>query len=812
MLAIAWIILFLAVCSLLAYQRASLIVASIALLIYLILVTGFSHLSPAGKTILWLVYLIIVIPLNILPLRRILFSKPLFSFYQKTKPTLSNTEKEALAIGTVGWEGELFSGMPDWRKFAAFPAPQLSAEEQAFLAGPVEQLCQMLDNWDINHNRFNLPPEVWQFLKEQGFFSFIIPKKYGGKEFSALAHSAIIAKISGRSIAAATVVGVPNSLGPGELLLHYGTEEQKDYYLPRLARGEEIPCFALTSPDAGSDAGSMPDHGIVCRGLWQGEEVLGIKLHWDKRYITLAPVATLLGLAFKLYDPEHLLGGKTDLGITCALISTNTPGITIGRRHCPVSSAFPNGPTQGREVFVPVDAIIGGAKMAGQGWHMLMECLSVGRAITLPSLTTGCSKVSTFTTGAYARIRTQFNMAVGRFEGVEDALASIVGYTYIMEATRTFAVAAIDRGEKPTVPSAISKYHTTELGRKVANHAMDVHGGKGICMGPRNYLAQSYIEIPISITVEGANILTRCMMIFGQGAMRCHPYLFTELQAAHNPDARQGLIAFDKAIFGHLGFLMSNKARAFFLAITQGRLSRFSGKGQLKRYYQKLNRYSAAFAWVADVVLITLGGSFKRRESLSGRLGDILSMLYLGSALLKHFENQGSPAEDLPLLKWSCQVVFFKLQTALDGVLKNLPNRFIASAMRMVVFPWGRCLRLPDDRLNHQVASLILSQSQTRARLTQGIYASPDPNNWVGLIDVALGKVIKAEAVEKKLHVAVRDGQVSGENKKERLQSALTAGILSAEEIQLITDAEEARRQIIAVDDFAPQELERPVA
>ncbi len=809
MIAIAWIILFFAVLSLLAYHRSSLIVASIGILVYLILVTGLSSLSMTGKIILWLVYLIVVIPLNIISLRQILFSKPLFAIYQKSKPTLSSTEKEALTIGTVGWEGELFSGMPDWSKFAAYPAPQLAPEEEAFLAGPVEQLCKMLDNWDINHNRFNLPPEVWQFLKEQGFFSFIIPKKYGGKEFSALAHSAIIAKISGRSIAAATIVGVPNSLGPGELLLHYGTEEQKDYYLPRLARGEEIPCFALTSPEAGSDAGSMPDHGTVCLGQWQGQEVLGIKLQWDKRYITLAPVATLLGLAFKLYDPQHLLGSKEDLGITCALIPTNTPGITIGRRHCPVNSAFPNGPTQGKDVFVPIDAIIGGAQMAGRGWHMLMECLSVGRAITLPSLTTGCSKVSTFTTGAYARIRTQFNMAVGRFEGVEDALATIVGYTYIMEATRIFAVAAIDRGERPAVPSAISKYHTTELGRRVANHAMDIHGGKGICMGPRNYLAQSYIEIPISITVEGANILTRCMIIFGQGAMRCHPYLFSELQAAQNPDKRQALADFDKAIFGHMGFLISNKARTFFQALTQGHLSHFPAKGLLRGYYQQLNRYSAAFALVADAALLTLGASFKRRESLSGRLGDTLSMLYLGSAVLKHFENQGCPTEDFPLLQWSCQTVFFKLEQALEGVLRNLPNRWVATALNVLVFPWGRRYKHPNDKLNHQVANLILAQTETRARLTQGIYATPDINNWVGLVNDALGKVIAAEQAEKKLHIAIHDGHVRGNDKTERLQAALANGILTADEIELLQQADAARRQVIAVDDFAPQELER---
>ncbi len=810
MIALAWIILFFLIIAALAYHRAALSVYCIAILVYLLWVSGLSGLGTVGSIVLWVIYLLFIITFTVPPLRRQLITAPIFALYQRVKPTLSSTEKEALTIGTVGWEGELFSGMPQWQKFQSYTAPQLSAEEAAFLAGPVEQLCQMIDNWDISHHRFNLPPEVWQFIKEQGFFSLIIPKQYGGKQFSAFGHSAVIAKIAGRSTATATVVAVPNSLGPAELLLEYGTEEQKSYYLPRLATGEEIPCFALTSPEAGSDAGSMPDHGVVCHGEWHGEEVLGIRLHWDKRYITLAPVATLLGLAFKLYDPDGLLGEQKSLGITCALIPVNTPGIRIGRRHYPLNSAFPNGPTQGDDVFVPLSAIIGGPEMAGKGWHMLIERLSVGRAVTLPSMSAGGAKVAAFTTGAYAAIRKQFNIAIGHFEGVEEALTAIAGETYIIDAVRQFSVAAIDRGERPAVPSAISKYHSTELARVVANHAMDVHGGKGICMGPRNYIAQAYEEAPIAITVEGANILTRCMIIFGQGVMRCHPYLLAELTAALQPDRARGLQAFDKALFGHLGFIISNKSRSFFLALTQGRLSAVPVDGPTKPYYQQINRFSAAFAFAADMVVLTLGSEFKRREHLSARLGDVLSMLYLTSAVLKRFEQQGALAEDMPLVDWACQTLFFKLEQAFLGILANLPHRWLAVALRLVVFPLGCRCRQPTDKLNNQVASLILTPTASRERLTEGTYTTPVANNYVGLINIALHKVLAAEPAEKKLHNAEREGIISGNTRAEKINAAFAANVLAEEEVELLKQADKARKEIIAVDDFAPEELSRP--
>lgn len=809
MITLIWILLFLALLTLLAYKRASLSVWTIAIAVFIVVIAEFSRIDVWGLTLLGVIFLIPAIILNILPLRRQLLTRPLLAFYQKVKPSVSPTEKEALTIGTVGWEGELFSGMPDWNKFLAYPIDQLSNEEKTFLANEVEQFCQLINNWKVNHNLFNLPENAWQFLKDKGFFGLIIPKKYGGKQFSALGHSAVITKISGYCNAAATIVGVPNSLGPAELLLEYGTEEQKDHYLPRLARGEEVPCFALTSPAAGSDAGSMPDHGIICKGPWQGQEVVGIRLQWDKRYITLAPIATLLGLAFKLYDPDHLLGDKKELGITCALIPTNLPGITTGRRHYPLNCAFPNGPTQGKDVFIPLDSIIGGPQMAGRGWHMLIERLSVGRAISLPSLSAGGAKVAMFTTGAYARIRKQFNISIDRFEGVEEALARIAGNTYIMDATRLFAVAAVDRGEQPAIPSAISKYNTTELARQVINDAMDIQGGKGICMGPHNYIAQVYEEAPIAITVEGANILTRCMIIFGQGVMRCHPYLFAEYTAAENPDHHAGLLAFDKAFFAHIGFIISNKARAFLLGISNGYFADAPGASATKRYYRQFTRFSAVFAFLSDVTLIYYGAKFKRKEHLSGRLADALSMLYLGSAVLKQFLAQGSPEEDLPLVEWSCQSLLYKLQNAVDDILRNLPNQFLAIALRIVVFPLGRNLKPPSDALGQKVATLISSPTASRTRLAAGAYLTPNASNVTGLINLALIKAIAAEEIEAKIHPQVRAGVVHGTTPQTQAESALALGIISAEEMQILREAEEAIAKVIAVDDFSEAELQR---
>jgi acyl-CoA dehydrogenase len=802
-----WIIAFLAVTTAIAYLRLSLIISSVVLVGFLLAATFFSRLGVFGLTVLWIVFLGVLLPLNVLPLRR-LISKRILKVYQRSMPTMSRTEREALEAGTVGWDGELFSGKPNWSKLFNYPAPKLTAEEQAFLDGPVEELCRMTDDWDITHNRADMPLALWQFIKDNGFFGIIIPKKFGGKEFSGVAHSSIISKLSGRSVTVATTVSVPNSLGPAELLMHYGTEEQKNYYLPRLARGDEIPCFALTGPQAGSDASAMPDYGVVCRQMLNGVDTLGMRLNFNKRYITLAPVATVIGLAFKLYDPEHLLGDKEDLGITCALIPRNTAGVSIGRRHFPLNCAFLNGPIHGKDVFIPIDWVIGGVKMVGHGWRMLMECLATGRAISLPSTVMGGAKVSAFATGAYARIRRQFGTPIGRFEGVEEALTRIAGYTYLIDATRLLTVSMVDRGEKPAVLSGICKYHCTELGRKVSNDAMDVHGGKGICLGPRNYIGRGYEEMPIAITVEGANILTRSLIIFGQGAIRCHPYIFTEMQAAKDSDEKQGLKDFDKALFGHLGFIISNKARSFILALTNGRFTKAPHEVN-KRYYQHIARFSASFAYVADVAMLLLGGELKRREKLSGRLGDVLSMLYLASAALKHYEDQGKPEEDLPLVKWACQYALFTAQHQLDEILKNFPNKWIAAAVRIVVFPLGKRLGEPSDKLGHQVATLMLSATGTRQRLTEGTYVAPDKNNPIGLMDQSLELIIATEDLYRRLRKARVEKVIKGYTFTERVKQAVEKNILTAEEATQITAAQVARLEVYAVDDFTFEELER---
>src|SRR6478735_6228069 len=514
--------------------------------------------SVTANLVLAAAFVVAAAVLNLAFLRRALITNQILAVYRRILPDMSQTEKEAIDAGTVWWDGDLFSGKPDWDKLLAVPAPKLSEEEQAFLDGPVEELCAMCDDWEITHERQDLPPQVWQFIKDKGFLGMIIPKKFGGLGFSALAHSAVVMKLSTRSSATAITVMVPNSLGPGELLLHYGTDEQKNYYLPRLAKGLEVPCFALTNPEAGSDAGAIPDFGIVCKAMHEGREVLGVRLTWEKRYITLGPVATILGMAFKLFDPDKLLGGKEDVGITLALIPTSHKGVNIGRRHIPLSSAFQNGPNSGKDVFVPLSWLIGGEAMVGKGWRMLVECLAAGRSISLPSLSMAAGKMCTRATGAYARVRSQFKTPIGRFEGVEEPLARIGGNTYLMDATRRMTMVALDSGEKPSVISAICKYHMTERMRMILNDAMDIHGGKAIMMGPNNYLGHAYGNVPIAITVEGANILTRSMIIFGQGAIRCHPFVLKEIAAAGANDLR----AFDAALWGHIGFTVSNALRS----------------------------------------------------------------------------------------------------------------------------------------------------------------------------------------------------------------------------------------------------------
>ncbi len=798
-----WLLLALGVIWYLAIKGAAMHTWSMAVAVIMLLDSIFCLLPGWASVVGWLFLLAVVVPLNVTSWRRSLVTDRALPLLRSALPPMSQTEKDALDAGTVWWDGELFSGKPDWQKLLDIEKPKLSDEEQAFIDGPVEQLCALLNDWDITEKHHDLPPEAWQFIKDNGFFGMIIPKKYGGLEFSALAHSAVVMKVASRSVSAAVTVMVPNSLGPAELLLHYGTNEQKDHYLPRLAKGKEIPCFALTGPNAGSDAASIPDIGIVCKGTFEGKEVLGLRVTWEKRYITLGPVATVLGLAFKAYDPDHLLGDDEDLGITCALIPTNTLGVNIGNRHAPLSQAFMNGPNSGKDVFIPMDWVIGGQAQVGGGWRMLMECLAAGRSISLPSLSVGAGKLTSRATGGYARIRKQFNMPIGMFEGVEEPLARIAANTYMMEAARTMTAGAVDLGEKPSVISAIAKYNLTERMRKVVNDAMDVQGGSAICMGPSNFIGRVYQSIPISITVEGANILTRSMIIFGQGAIRCHPYILKEMLAAQNEDHERGAVDFDQAITSHIGFTVSNAATAFWLGLTNARWVSAPASAKDERYYyQQASRMSAAFSLVADVSMLTMGGDLKRKEKFSGRLADMLSQLYLISATLKRYHDDGRPSEDLPLLQWACDDALYQMQESLRGMLRNLPMRPLAAVLKYLIMPWGKSYHLPQDKLGHKAASIILSPSTARDRLTEGVYVPTDEKEPLGRIESALQIVIAAEAVDRKLRTAVKSGTLPKLQGEALVEKGLENQAISQEEADIVRNAIKARRSVIMVDDF----------
>jgi len=742
------------------------------------------------------------------PLRRTLITGSIFAIYRKLLPAMSQTEKEALEAGTVWWEGELFSGSPAWHKLLAYPRPMLSVAEQSFLDNECETLCAMVSDWDTTQVHRDLSPEAWAYVKDKGFLGMIIPKRYGGLEFSAYAHSAVVQKLSTRCSAAAVSVMVPNSLGPAELLLHYGTEEQKNYYLPRLAQGLEIPAFALTNPHAGSDAASIPDTGIVCKGQWQGREVIGMRVTWDKRYITLGPICTVLGLAFRLHDPERLLGDQEDIGITCALVPAGHPGVNIGRRHFPLDAVWQNGPNSGRDVFMPLDWIIGGPAMAGQGWRMLMECLAAGRSISLPSSNTGMAKLAVRATGAYARVRSQFKTAIGRFEGIEEPLARMGGTTYMMDAARAMTAGAIDLGEKPSVVSAIVKYHVTEGARRVVNDAMDVLGGKGICLGPNNFMGRAYQQIPVAITVEGANILTRSLIIFGQGAIRCHPYVLKEMAAAKETDAAKGLRDFDKALAAHLWFIWTRGFRAWSMGLTGSNFASapVGAAPETRRYYQQLTRFSSAFAFLADVSMFVMGGDLKRKEKLSARLGDILSLMYLASATLRRYEAEGRQAADAPLMHWAIWDAMFRIQNAFEGVISNYPNRFIAALLHWYIFPLGRPYEVPSDRLGHEVAQTLIEPGATRDRLTAGMYVPRDEADAVGVIELALEATVAAEPVEARIRTAQKAGKISAGNAATMAAHACEAGIITADELALLQRRARLRDRAIAVDDF-PQDF-----
>lgn len=751
---------------------------------------------------LWLPWLLLLL-WSLTPVRLLLVTLPVMQLIRRKLPPISDTERDAIAAGTTWWESDLFGGYPDWRKLLAFPPAKLTLEEQAFLDVTVEQLCQMLDDWAINRDH-DLPPEVWQFLREKGFFGLIIPKEYGGHGFSHEAHSRIVGKIASRSISAGITVMVPNSLGPAELLLHYGSEEQKNHYLPRLARGEDIPCFALTGPTAGSDAGSIPDTGIVCRGLHDGQEVLGIRLNWDKRYITLAPVATVLGLAFQLRDPDHLLGSAEAPGITLALIPADHPGVEIGRRHLPAGQAFMNGPTRGHDVFIPINWIIGGREYAGRGWSMLMNSLAAGRGISLPAAGTTTAKQMARLTGMYARVRRQFGLAIGKLEGVEEALARIGAQAYALEAARRLTCAGLDLGEKPAVVSGLMKYQAVERMRAVVNDAMDIHAGKGICEGPRNYLANVYRSVPVGITVEGANILTRSLIVFGQGAMRCHPFLMKEIElAAHaDVDPQQAEAAFDAVLVDHTRHLVGNMVRAFLHGLSFAMFAK-APRTPTARWYRQLARLSASFAFVSDVTLALLGGELKRREKLSGRFADILAELYFASATLKRWEDDGRPEPDRALVDYALAQSICTIEQRLSDILRNFPVPVLGVVLRLLVFPLGRRQHAPADALGHRVASLMLKPSTTQQRLSDGLFVSHNRFDATGALEYAFLRVEDTEAIARKLHDAVKAGTL----REETPEAGLRGGVLTSGEAQLLQEAEEAVREVIRVDDFAWQEL-----
>ncbi|WP_313087551.1 acyl-CoA dehydrogenase [Pseudomonas sp.] len=804
-----WLLVLLLGIAVIAHLRVSPVPALAIVAVYLLLMGAADGTPALLMLILWLVLIAVAVPLLVADLRIRYFSGPMFDWFKKVLPPISDTERDAIDAGSVWWDGELFSGRPNWDTLLGYPRATLTEEEQAFIDGPTEALCAMVNDWEVGQ-RLDLPQEAWDYIKAEGFFALIIPKEYGGKGFSAYAHSQIVMKLATRSGDLASTVMVPNSLGPAELLLHYGTEEQRNHYLPRLANGTDIPCFALTGPYAGSDAGAMNDSGVICRGQWQGEEVLGLRLNWEKRYITLGPVATLLGVAFKTYDPEHLLGDEEELGISLALIPTDTDGVEIGRRHLPLGAAFMNGPNWGKDVFVPLEAIIGGREMIGKGWMMLMNCLSVGRSISLPATGVSAAKACSYVSGRYAQIREQFNVPLAAFEGIQEPLARIGGNAWLMDSARILTANAVDLGEKPSVLSAILKYHLTERGRACVTDAMDIHGGKGIIMGPNNYLGRLWMSAPISITVEGANILSRNLMIFGQGAIRCHPFVLREMELVHEPDRDEAVKKFDRLLMQHIGFAVSNTASTLVLGLTFGLLGKAPGTELTRPYFRALDRIAAAFAMLADLSMMLLGGELKRRERLSARLGDVLSHLYLASAALKRYHDLGHPTEQAPLLRWALEDCLCQAERALAGTLENFPNRLLGGVLHVLVFPFGARHNGPSDALDAEVAA-ILGRPEGDPALEQildGVYRPQDASEAFGALREAFDALAAAQPLQKKLHKALKTGEFKPAAHEDPISAALAAGVLDASEAEQLTAAEAARRKVISVDDFDKAQLE----
>ncbi|MDR5750891.1 MULTISPECIES: acyl-CoA dehydrogenase [unclassified Caballeronia] len=808
-MAAGFVVAFIVMSGALVYMRAS----ALAWLAWMIVWVAFGWFAgitgPVASALLAVLFVVPALVLAIKPLRRALVSQRVLGVFRKILPEMSPTERDAIEAGTVWWDAELFSGRPHWDSLLAHGPAKLSAEEQSFIDNECTRLCDLASDWDTTAVWQDLSSETWRYIKDNGFLGMIIPKQYGGRQFSAYAHSQVIMKLATRCSAAAVSVMVPNSLGPAELLMHYGTEEQKNHYLPRLARGDDIPCFALTSPYAGSDAAAIPDIGVVCRGIHEGRETLGFRLTWDKRYITLGPVATVLGLAFRALDPDRLLGEGDEPGITCALIPTNHPGVNIGRRHWPLNAVFQNGPNWGRDVFIPIDWVIGGRAQVGNGWRMLMECLAAGRAISLPSSNVGMAKLAVRGTGAYAAVRRQFRTPIGQFEGVQEAMGRMGGNLYVMDAARKLSAQAVDLGEKPSVISAIAKYHITERARKVINDGMDVVAGKGICMGPSNFLARAYQQVPISITVEGANILTRCLIIFGQGAIRCHPYVLKEMAATREPDHEKAVRDFDDAFFGHASFVASNAMRSLVFAFGGSALipRPVQADTRLVPYYRAATRLSTAFALLADVSMLVLGGELKRRERLSARLGDVLSQLYLISATLKRFQDDGRPETDLPLVRWGVQDALHQAQVALSGVLDNFPHRATAGLVRALVFPFGLPYRVPGDALASGIAELMQIPGEARERLIADSYAPPADINPLGYGELVFALSPRFDAIERKLRPEVKAGALRPMPQSLPEIDAWAAeaearGLIDAGQRQVLVDYARYGAELVKVDDF----------
>lgn len=745
-------------------------------------------------------------------IRRERLGPPLLRWVRGMLPTLSETESEALRSGSVDWDGELFSGDPDWNRLLELPHSRLTEEEQAFIDGPVDTLCGMIDDWSMTNELFDLPEDVWAFIREQGFFGLVIPPEYGGKGFSQTAHSEIVMRLSTRSVSAAVTVMVPNSLGPGELLMEYGTAEQKSHYLPRLSGGIDIPCFALTSPVAGSDAGAIPDKGIVCMGEWQGEQTLGLRVTWNKRYITLAPVATIIGLAIKVYDPDELLGEDSTVGVTCVMIPHDLPGVNSGARHLPMNTVFMNGPTWGTDVFIPMSQVIGGQDMLGKGWTMLLECLSIGRSVSLPALATGAGKIASLATGSYSSVREQFGRSISQFEGVQEALEPIAGYSYMMDAARLLTTSMLDRGVRPAVPSALLKYRNTDLMRTVINHAMDVVAGRGVITGPRNFMARIYQAVPIAITVEGANILTRSLMVFGQGAIRCHPYIVDEIAACGMEDETQAVNTLDGVFYRHIAHTARNLMRSLLLGLSGGLFGAAPDTGNLQRYYRQLSRFSAAFSVLTDVTLLSIGGGLKARQRLSGNMADILVQLYYASAVIKQWHEEGNPEGERELVEWCLQSCLVELQTHMRDVIDNFPVAVLRWPLRIFIFPLGSArLRGPTDRLGSAVAQSIITDGPLRDRIVRGAYSSDEPSDSLGRVLHAYRLANETRELRDVLHAAIRkqdpddlDGiaLLMGHQREELVTWAIDEGLIKESDRAALLEALTALYDVIRVDAF----------